>query len=139
MQPVWLCILWSKQFEDTFENQQWRKPNKCYQCDFAYSQASNLRTHLKHTVEKNQTNATNATMRPLIWGNIWKHTVVKNQTNVTYATLHSLRQAIWGDIWKHTVWKSETFQNTQFHAQMIIDFFWSKPTLKNYRWPYSCT
>ena len=25
MQPVWLCILWPKQFEDSFENPQWRK------------------------------------------------------------------------------------------------------------------
>ena len=25
MQPVWLCLLWSKLFEDTFENAQWRK------------------------------------------------------------------------------------------------------------------
>ena len=25
MQPVWLCILWSRQFEETFENPWWRK------------------------------------------------------------------------------------------------------------------
>ena len=25
MQPVWSCILWFKQFENTFENAQWRK------------------------------------------------------------------------------------------------------------------
>ena len=25
MQPVWLCMLWSKFFEQTFENTQWRK------------------------------------------------------------------------------------------------------------------
>ena len=40
------------------------KQNKCNQCDFASSQAGNLRTHLKHTVEKSQTNATNATFHP---------------------------------------------------------------------------
>ena len=73
---MWLCILTGRQFEDTFENAQWRKdkqmqpiwlcillyisalrkhlkihcgekPNKCNQCDFAPSQAGHLRAHLK--------------------------------------------------------------------------------------------
>ena len=35
---------------------------ECKQCDFASSQAGDLRTHLKHTVEKNQTNATSVNM-----------------------------------------------------------------------------
>jgi len=37
------------------------KSNKCSQCDYASIYASTLRTHLKHTVEKSQTNASNAT------------------------------------------------------------------------------
>ena len=42
------------------------KTHKCYQCDYASSQAGNLKTHLKNTVEKKQTNATNATMHSLM-------------------------------------------------------------------------
>ena len=38
------------------------KSSKCNQCDYASSQAGNLKLHLKRTVEKSQTNATNAAM-----------------------------------------------------------------------------
>ena len=65
----------------------------------------------KRTVEKNQTNATNATFplfRQAIWGYIWKPTVEKSQTNVTCVIMHLRMQAIWGHIWKHTVEKSQT-------------------------------
>ena len=46
------------------------KSNKCNQCDYASSHSGNFRNHLKThshcvTVEKSQTNATNATMHPL--------------------------------------------------------------------------
>ena len=47
------------------------RSKKCYQCDFASSQAGNI---WKRTVEKSQTNATSVIMHPLvqaIWGNIW--------------------------------------------------------------------
>ena len=48
-----LCILSGRRFEDTFEDAQWRKTHKCYQCDYASSQAGNLKTHLKtHSGEK---------------------------------------------------------------------------------------
>ena len=33
-----------------------RKPNKCNYCKYAFSQAGNLRLHLKRTVEKSQRN-----------------------------------------------------------------------------------
>ena len=45
-------------------------------------------------------------LRQAIWGDIWKHTVEKNQTSATNATMHPLKQAIWGDIWKPTVEKN---------------------------------
>ena len=38
------------------------KSSKCNQCDYASSQGSDLRKHLRRTVEKSQTYATNATM-----------------------------------------------------------------------------
>ena len=41
IQPIFLCILSGTQFEDTFENAQWGKSNKCNKCDFASS-----RTHM---------------------------------------------------------------------------------------------
>ena len=45
---------------------QGKRSNKCSQCDFASSYASNLRTHLKRTAEKSQTNATNVTLHLLV-------------------------------------------------------------------------
>ena len=66
------------------------KSNKCNKCDFASSYVSALRTHLECTVEKSQTNATNATMHPLmqaVWEHIWKRRVEKSQTNATNVTL----------------------------------------------------
>ena len=38
---MWLCILSGRQFEETHENAQWGKSNKCNKCDFASS-----RTHM---------------------------------------------------------------------------------------------
>ena len=53
MQPMWLCIFSGRPFEDTFENSQRKKSNKCNQCDFASFLTGNLRTHLKtHSGEK---------------------------------------------------------------------------------------
>ena len=48
-----LCIILCKHFEDTFENAQWGKSNKCNQCDYASSEQGDLRRHLKtHSGEK---------------------------------------------------------------------------------------
>ena len=50
---MWLCIFSGRPFEDTFENSQRKKSNKCNQCDFASFLTGNLRTHLKtHSGEK---------------------------------------------------------------------------------------
>ena len=86
MQPMWFCVLYGRQFEDTFVNAQWRKKqtnatcvtvhpfrqeiwgdiwkrtvekksNKCNLCDFASVQAGDLRTHLKMHSGEIQTNA----------------------------------------------------------------------------------
>ena len=94
------------------------KLNKCSQCDFASSEAANLRRHLethsgKTTDKCNHCNADeNAqwekgkTMQPmrlcLLWSkyieDTFKEIVEKNQTNTTNITLHLLRQVISGDI-----------------------------------------
>ena len=51
MQPVCLWILWGRQFED--ENTQWKKSNKCNQCEYASFQAGSLKKHLKrHHADK---------------------------------------------------------------------------------------
>ena len=81
----------------------------------------------KHTVEKNQTNATNATMQPLrqaTWRDIWKHTVEKSPTNATSVSMRPFRQAIWRHIWKHTVEKSQT-NATSVTMQLLRQEIWS--------------
>ena len=52
-----------------------KRSKKCNLCD-EKSRMNYLRAHLKHILDKSQTNATNATMpllRQVIWGDIWKH------------------------------------------------------------------
>ena len=65
MQPMLLCILTGKRFEETFENAQSKNSNKCNQCDFASLQTISLRRHLKMHSEKSQTTATNVTLHPI--------------------------------------------------------------------------
>ena len=87
------------------------KSNKCNICDYASSYKNHLRQHIKSTVQKIQTNATNTTipfLRHRVWRIIWKCTVEKSQTSATYATLHPLIKAIWGNLGKGTVEKSKT-------------------------------
>ena len=62
-----------------------KKSTKCSQCDYASSQTINLRTHL----EQSQMDAISVTFHTLmqaIWGLIWKYTVEKIQTNATNAS-----------------------------------------------------
>ena len=126
MQPMWLCILSDKQFEETSENTQWRKvkqmqpmllcillgrsfevtfenalgekPKKCKQCDFASSGADTLRMHLKtHSAEKlNKCNLCDYKIS------------VKRQINAASVTLHPIRLAIWGHIWKTYMLKKKS-------------------------------
>ena len=67
---MWLCILSGRSFEETFENAQWRKPNKCNQCDFTSSEAGNLRKHLK--TQWRQVKQTKNPLRQAILGSIGK-------------------------------------------------------------------
>ena len=52
-----------------------------------YTYVCNLRTHIIIHV----TNATMHSLRRAIWGHIWQHTLEKNQTNATDVTLHPLQ------------------------------------------------
>ena len=53
MQPLWLCLLWSKLLEEHLKTHTGEKTNKCNQCDYSSSQAGNLRRHFKmHSGEK---------------------------------------------------------------------------------------
>ena len=76
MQSVWFCFLVSKQFEDFFENTQWRKVKQM------------LPMWLR-----------------IISGSIWKRIVEKIQRNVASVILHPIRQAIWGPIWIFKFWQ----------------------------------
>ena len=112
------------------------KSNKCIQCDFSCSLASNLKRHLKtHRGEKlNKCNYTSSQkghlrthlkthsgeksykccqcdrpfIRKVLWGHIWKRTAEKSWTNATNVTMLLLGPTILGHIWKHTVEKSQT-------------------------------
>ena len=53
MQPMWLCLLWSKIFKSTFENTQWRKVKQMQPVWLCFF------------------------LMTSIWGVIWKHTVEK--------------------------------------------------------------
>ena len=94
---------------ETFENAHWKKSNKCNRCYYASSKHGVRGDIWKHTLEKNQTNATSVIM-PLLrqanWGDIWKCTAEKSHTNAISVIMHRLRQATWGDIWKRTVERS---------------------------------
>ena len=80
VQPMWLGIFSGSQFEKTLDNtQHGEKQNRCNQCDYASSQASNLRTHFKtHNGEKSN---------KCDFACIWKQTVEKIQTNVRRANV----------------------------------------------------
>ena len=47
-----LCTLLYKCFEEMFENICGEKSNKCNQCEYAFSQADDLRSHLITQTEK---------------------------------------------------------------------------------------
>ena len=101
MQSMWLCILTCMSFKDTFEITQWKKSNKCNQCDFASSYKSAMRIHLKtHNGEKsyncNQCNYASSQAGHL--RTHLKNTIWKIQTNATNVIMPLLRQAIWGHI-----------------------------------------
>ena len=107
------------------------KSNKCNQCNYASSQKSNLRTHLKslsgekskkcnlcdyassHAGHLRTHLKLHSGVKPmwlhlpmhLIWGHIWRHTSEKSRTNASNVIMLSLRQAISVDIWKCTVEK----------------------------------
>ena len=44
---MWLCIFSSRSFEATYKRHSGEKSKKCKQCDYASSQAGDLRRHLK--------------------------------------------------------------------------------------------
>ena len=46
MQSMWLYLFSGRKPEETFENSQWRKSNKCNQWDYASGYESDLRKHL---------------------------------------------------------------------------------------------
>ena len=132
MQPVWLCILWCKQFEETFENAQWRKVEQMqpvwlcilkgrqFEGTFEDTQwekvkqmqrvwlcillyKSNLRTHLNsHSRERE--NKCNQCDYAFSEASTLRANFKRHsgKKTKTNATMHHPIQAILGDIWKHT-------------------------------------
>ena len=103
-------------------------------------------TMMDSNVEKNHTNAANATMnlfKHTIWGDIWEVTLAKNRTNVTNATMHLFKLSIWGDIWKITQAKSSTNANNatmHLFKQAIWGHIWKLTLQKSnkcYQYDYA--
>ena len=108
MQPMSLCILSGRRFEDTLGNAQWGKFKPLQQVWLCILICKCFEDTWRCTVEKSQTNAASVIMQPyipVIWGHIWRRTVEKNQTNATNAIMHHLIQALWRRHWKYTVQK----------------------------------
>ena len=68
MQPVWICLCWSKFFEDAFENTQWRKVKQMQPVWICLCVIQAHLKHLKMHIGKSQTNAIDVTMHPLSMG-----------------------------------------------------------------------
>ena len=126
MWPRWLCIFLCTQFTETYEKSQQRKVKKMqpvWQCMFLGMRFE--RNIQKHTVEKNETNATrgwkcllqlNATsvimnLRNAIWRLFWKYTVEKSQIKCDYASYRGHSEA----------WRAN---NEQLHNMPLFNFLW---------------
>ena len=70
-------------------------------------------------------------LKQSIWGHIWKHTVDKIQTNATNATMPVLSKAIWGNIWKRTVEKIKQMQ-PMWLCIILCEHF--EDTFENAQW-----
>ena len=102
MQPLWLCIISGRSFEDTHEK---RETNATIVIIQHLRQVIQGHTW-KRTLEKSPTNAASVTMHHLwhlILRHTWKYTLEKSRTNATSVSLTALIQALWGLTWKYTV------------------------------------
>ena len=91
-QPMRLCILTGRRFEDTFKNAQWRKV-KQMQSMWLCNMHALIQVH---------------------WGHIWKPIVEKSQTNATNAIMHPQGQTGWGNTHKNiSLLHSKVFINHQ--------------------------
>ena len=85
---MWICLLSSKFFEDTFENAHWRKAKQMRSVPLWFNHLFRhpfLCGEVKRNF-KSWTSVTNVNMPALIqvlWGHIWECTVEKSQTNAT--------------------------------------------------------
>ena len=57
---------YASNLRDHLKGHSGEKSNKCNQCDYASSHSSHLRTHFKTHSRESQTNATNVTLHALI-------------------------------------------------------------------------
>ena len=84
-----LCICSSGWFEAAFENSFWRKIVQMQPMPLCICSCSQFENTHENSLEKNHTNATNATLHlhmQTIWGDIWKLTVGKcNKSNFAFA------------------------------------------------------
>ena len=106
-QPMQLCSLSYRPFDDEFEKTQWRKIELV--CNYFSSQVCSLRTHLKIHIGKKSNNCNQCDYSSFLKEDLRKHLKTfrgEMLKNAPTLTIYPLRHVIWGYIWKHTVEKS---------------------------------
>ena len=94
IQLMWLGNFQDRSFEESFESTQWRKSDKCYQCDFTCSDSSSLKMHMEiHSGKK--LNKCNGCAYACSQASELKNHLT-NLTNAANMTMHFPGQAFWG-------------------------------------------
>ena len=138
---MWLYLFSGKQFEETFENEQWRKVKKCNQCDFACSDPSYLSKRLKSHSGENSNKGNECDFTSIRANNLRRHLKThsaEKYKNVINGTLPFLIQVIWVNIWNHTLGKNQinaTNVTLPLFGQTIWGDIWNHTVEKNLMQP----
>ena len=129
VQPMWLGIFSGSQFEKTLDNtQHGEKQNRCNQCDYASSQASNLRTHFKtHNGEKSNK------CDQCDFASSWTHMLYRNPEKYRYLIFKNPCICIWvqsrystGACWRGQVEMGWFCTNLNWSWQKGCNLIWTK-------------
>ena len=117
MQRMWLYLYSGKQFEEAFENTQWRKIKQMQSVWFCNPSGRKSEGSFENTQWRKAKQ-----MQPvwlcILWCRQFEETFENTQcrkvTNATMPLHH--RQAIWKIIWKYTIWGDAWKQKTKING-----------------------